>query len=79
MSKTDDTLEYFKRLAEQPTSQEEIDEFYKRLEQRDEIEKIQEYIDHHTEDLRFHAKQVRCWIAQAEEDMKRILKERGEI
>jgi hypothetical protein len=77
-----DTLEYFKRLSEQPISQEEIDERNEKLEQRDEwvieISQLYEAIEHYESDLRYHVKQVRCDTAILEGEIKRILKERGE-
>ncbi len=74
-----DTLEYFKRLAEQQMSQEEIDEMNKWEEQRDEIDQLYDAIEHYESDLRYHAKQVRCDTAFLEGEIKRILKERGDI
>ena len=79
MNQSEDTLEYFKRLAEQPISQEVIDEMNERLEQRDEIEKLHDAIEHYEADLRYHAKQVRRDTVILEERIKRILKERGDI
>jgi len=80
---SEDTLEYFKRLAEQPISQEEIDERNEKLEQRDEwvieIDELYDAIEHYESDLRYHAKQVRCDTAFLEGEIKRILKERGDI
>ena len=45
---------------------------------RDEVKEIEMYIEHQQADLRAHAKDVRRKTAQAEEDIKRILKAKGE-
>ena len=76
---SEDTLEYFKRLSEQTFSQEEIDEMNEREDQRDEIDQLYEAIDHYESDLRYHAKQVRRDTFIIEGEIKRILKERGDI
>ena len=71
MSQTLDTM--------RKMSQEEIDEMNKWEEQRDEIDQLYDAIEHYESDLRYHAKQVRCDTAFLEGEIKRILKERGDI
>ena len=71
MSQTLDTM--------RKMSQEEIDEMNKWEEQRDEIDQLYDAIEHYESDLRYHTKQVRCDTTFLEGEIKRILKERGDI
>ena len=63
---------YMKMLEENLRKGKEIQE----IKREKKIQEIEMYIEHIEADLRAHAKDVRRKTAQAEEDIKKILKER---